>query len=144
VSKSALAAKVGLAPSSCLERLRKLERTKMIISYSAHINVRILAAYELFFTEISLRSHRSHDFNIFENYVKRVSAIVECYALGGGIDYILKIAARNVEGYQNLLDEMLVAEIGIEKYFTYICTKPVKARSSVPIEAVLGTMHGHD
>ncbi|TPE59517.1 Lrp/AsnC family transcriptional regulator [Sandaracinobacter neustonicus] len=137
ISKSELAERVNLSKSACLERMRALERNKIIISYHAKIDVRSISPHEIFLTEVTLRSHRMHDFDRFERYISTVDSISECYALGGGIDYIMKVIAKDVDQYQNLIEKLLSADIGIEKYFTYISTKVVKSSGSTPIHAIL-------
>ena len=57
----------------------------------------------------------------------------ECWAVGGGIDYLMKVVAPSVEAYQALIDGLLEAEIGIARYFSYIVTKAVK-QEPVPLE----------
>jgi Lrp/AsnC family transcriptional regulator of ectoine degradation len=52
--------------------------------------------------------------------------------VGGGIDYMLKFAVRNVEAYQRLAENMLHADIGLKRYFTYIVTKRIKEVHSIP------------
>lgn len=138
VSKTALAGMVNLSPSSCIERMHALEKKKLITSYSAHINVRLLASLEVFFTEVTLKSHRYEDFFRFEKRILAMSCVVECFALGGGVDYILKVVVSGVDHYQGIMEELLEAEIGIERYFTYICTKQVKSTGSIPLESILG------
>lgn len=137
ISKSALAANVNLSASACTERMRALEKRKLILSYNARINVKVLSPIEIFLTEVTLKTHRYQDFVRFESYIANVPQIVECFAVGGGLDYILKIVAPNVDAYQTLLEVMLSAEIGIDRYFTYVCTKQIKTPSRVPIDAVL-------
>jgi len=52
--------------------------------------------------------------------------VVFCDATGGGIDYILKVAASDIDDYQRLIDMLLQLNLGIERYFTYVVTKNVK------------------
>lgn len=52
--------------------------------------------------------------------------IVRCDAIGGGIDYLLMVAARDMAGYQVLINRLLEADIGVSRYFTYVITKTVK------------------
>ena len=137
ISKSALAANVNLSASACTERMRALEKRKLILSYNARINVKVLSPIEIFLTEVTLKTHRYQDFVRFESWIANVPQVVECFAVGGGLDYILKIVAPNVDAYQILLETMLSAEIGIDRYFTYVCTKQIKTPSRVPIDAVL-------
>jgi Lrp/AsnC family transcriptional regulator of ectoine degradation len=137
ISKAALAEKVNLSPSACHERMRRLEKQKIIVSYHATLNLRALAQLQTFLTEVTLKTHHAYDFRRFESYVQEVPEIVECHALGGGIDYILKIVATDVDRYQALIDQLLEAEIGIDRYFTYIVTKPVKSLPQFQVDNLL-------
>ena len=67
------------------------------------------------------------------------SDLVECYALGGGVDYMLKVLCHDVDAYQRLIDRLLVSNIGIDRYFTYIVTKKVKTTSITPIENLVAS-----
>lgn len=138
MTKVSLAESVGLSPSACFERVNRLEKKKVIASYHAHVNLRLINSVHTFFTEVYLKTHRSSDFGMFEKYVAKIDEIIECYVLGGGIDYILKIATLDVEIYQIIIDNMLHENIGIEKCLTYIVTKPVKVSTQLPIKALLG------
>ena len=80
------------------------------------------------------------DFEVFERAVRQVPEIVECLATGGGIDYLLKIVSPDIDAYQRLIDELLTANIGIDRYFTYVVTRTVKSAAQAPVE--LYTRHG--
>jgi Lrp/AsnC family transcriptional regulator of ectoine degradation len=134
ISKVELANLVNLSPSACLERMRRLEKRKLILSYHANVNLAALMPIQLFLTEITLGGHRAVDFSRFERSIEKVQQVVECHALGGGIDYILKIIAPDVPAYQSLIDDLLAQEIGIERYFTYVVTKVVKNVRELPLE----------
>ncbi len=126
ISKTALAKQVNLSPSACYERMTRLEKLKLIQSYHANINFRAIMQVQTFVTSIVLRSHYAASFRVFESYVAKIPQIIECQALGGGIDYMIKVVTHNVEEYETLIQQMLDAEVGIERYFTYIVTKSVK------------------
>lgn len=136
MSKTALARAVGLSPSACVARVRRLEVAKLILSYHALVDLKALAGLHTFYTEVTLRSHRGADFARFEQTVRKVESIVECYALGGGIDYLLKVVCPDVDHYQALIDRLLEEEIGVDRYFTYIVTKPVKSLLQLPVAAL--------
>jgi len=78
--------------------------------------------------EITLANHQAKDFLRFETAVQTVPEITECWAIGGGMDYILKIVVNDVDTYQKLLDRLLADEIGIDRYFSYIVTKSIKSK----------------
>ncbi|WP_417811622.1 Lrp/AsnC family transcriptional regulator [Thalassospira alkalitolerans] len=137
ITKVKLAEAVNLSPSPCWERLKRLEDLGLISGYHAHINLEMLAKPTMVLTEVTLRHHQHEDFTTFEHAVQDIPEIVECYALGGGVDYMLKVLCRDVDSYQRLIDSLLIAGIGIDRYFTYIVTKKVKTTDFPPIETLL-------
>lgn len=136
ITKLALADRVGLSASPCWERLRRLESAGIIAGYHARVAVRLLGPVATVFAEVTLGSHRQADFARFEAAVREVPEIVECWALGGGVDYLLKVVTRDVDAYQRLIDGLLAAELGIDRYFTYVVTKPVK-EADPPLERLV-------
>jgi Lrp/AsnC family transcriptional regulator, regulator of ectoine-degradation genes len=136
LTKTALAERVGLSPTPCWARLRRLERAGYIRGYRADIAVEKLAPLTVVMVEVTLKQHRYQDFELFERQVQRIDEIVECHATGGGIDYLLKVMVRDMDGYQRLIDDLLKAEIGIDRYFTYVVTRAVKSAPQVPVKVV--------
>lgn len=137
ITKADLAERVHLSPSACHERMRRLEKKKIIRSYHAVVDLKRLMPVTHFFTEMTLANHRYADFVRFEQYIMECQEVVECHALGGGIDYILKIITPTVERYQLLIEEMLEAQIGIDRYFTYVVTKPIKSIGQLSVDQLL-------
>jgi Lrp/AsnC family transcriptional regulator of ectoine degradation len=136
ISKTALGAAVGLSPSACLDRIRRLEKRKLIRGYHAILDMKNLADLHTFYMEVTLRTHRAQDFSRFERHIQGTEEVIECHALGGGIDYLLKVVCPNVEYYQELVDRLLDAELGIERYFTYVVTKAVKGLPQLPVSTL--------
>lgn len=137
MTKVKLAETVNLSPSPCWERLRRLEDAGLIAGYQARLNLDAFLRPTVVLVEVSLRSHRIDDFHAFEEAIQDIPEIVECWATGGGVDYFLKVMTRDVDSYQRMIDHMLTAGIGIDRYFTYIVTKAVKRGADVPVTALL-------
>lgn len=133
ITKLKLAEAVNLSPSACFERMRRLEQRGLITGYHADIDLRKLMRASLIFVEVTLKTHRRVDFDRFEEYINAVPEVLECYAIGGGVDYILKMIATDIADYQGKIDSLLEADIGIDRYFTYIVTKPVKRTLEYPL-----------
>jgi len=136
LSKAALAEAVGLSPTPCWERLRRLEQAGVVKGYHALIDLDRIGAVTTILVEVTLKQHRYADFQRFERALRDLDEVVECHATGGGIDYLLKIVARDIDAYQRLIDRLLQAELGIERYFTYIVTRTVKAAPQPPVALV--------
>lgn len=128
-----LAEAVGLSPSPCLQRVKRLEKAGYIQNYRAVINLKKLAEHVTVFTEVTLADHRRKDFVKFENEIRQHENVVECHLLSGGYDYLLKFVARGVSQYQEIMEELLERNLGIDKYFSYIVIKPVVEKHAVPI-----------
>jgi Lrp/AsnC family transcriptional regulator of ectoine degradation len=129
---------VGLSPTPCWERLKKLEKAGVIESYRANINLRKLGPHVTIFVAAELNDHTAASFQTFEAAMQRYDEVTACWALGGGFDYILQIVTRDIDAYQRLIDAMLDARIGLARYFTYVVTKPVKGSGMPPISLIAG------
>ncbi len=139
ITKLALADKVGLSPTPCWIRLRKLEKAGIVSGYHARIAMRVVAPVATVLMEVTLASHRQADFDRFERVIRDIPEIVACWSVGGGVDYVVKVMARDIDAYQRLVDGLLEREIGIDRYFTYIVTKTVKEETVLPVADLLPT-----
>lgn len=138
ITKLSLAERVGLSPTPCWTRLRRLERAGIVTGYHARLALRLLAPIAVVFMEVTLGAHRQADFDRFERAVKDIPEVVACWSVGGGIDYLLKIVTRDIDAYQRLVDDLLARDIGIDRYFTYVVTKTVTEDATMPVETLLG------
>ncbi|WP_170430225.1 Lrp/AsnC family transcriptional regulator [Ruegeria arenilitoris] len=134
ITKAALADRIGLSPTPCWDRLKKLERGGLIEGYGARINLRKLGPHVTVFVAAEITDHTAASFRAFEAAMQRYEEVVACWALGGGFDYLLQIVTRDIDAYQRLIDQMLDARIGLSRYFTYVVTKPVKGAGAPPLE----------
>lgn len=137
ITKQKLANEVNLSVSPCWVRLKRLEEAGIINGYHAEVQLEKLTNFSTVLVEITLKHHAAGDFERFENAMVEAPHVIDCYATGGGVDYVLKIIARDIDHYQNLIDDMLEQDIGIDRYFTYIVTKAVKQSRFIPIQQVL-------
>ncbi|WP_136069283.1 Lrp/AsnC family transcriptional regulator [Modicisalibacter radicis] len=126
ITKSRLAEAINLSVSPCWERVRRLEAAGVIEGYSARINARAIVKRNPVWMQIELKAHNAESFQRFENAMRGEPVVTECVAVGGGVDYLVKVEAPSIDAYQRLIDEWLTSELGIERYFTYIVTKTVK------------------
>lgn len=133
ITKLKLAEAVGLSPTPCWLRLRKLEQAGLIAGYHARLSPRRVAPIATVLVEVTLSNHRQADFERFERAIATVGEVTDCWSVGGSLDYILKIMVRDIDTYQRLIDRMLADEIGIDRYFTYIVTKTVKDAAPLPM-----------
>ncbi|MDF3010918.1 MAG: AsnC family transcriptional regulator, partial [Burkholderiales bacterium] len=91
-----LANAVGLSPSPCLQRVKRLEAAGYISGYGAHINLAKLTESVTVFTEVTLADHRRADFVKFEASIRNIDELLECHLVSGGYDYLLRFLVRNI------------------------------------------------
>jgi len=134
ISKADLAKRINLSPSPCWKRLERLEKAGVIEGYNAQISLKNIAPHVTVFVTIELEHHRTTYFQAFEVLVQKRPEITACWALGGGLDYLLQIVTKDIDAYQRLMDDLLDQGTGIVRYFTYVVTKPVKGPAILPLE----------
>jgi DNA-binding Lrp family transcriptional regulator len=136
ISNVELSDAVGLSPSPCLTRVKRLESAGYITGYGAHVNLNKLGEFLTIFTEVTLAEHRRGDFSRFEARISKVDEILECHLVSGGYDYLLKFVARGVSHYQELIEDMLESDYGIEKYFSYVVIKSPFVKHHYPVQTL--------
>ncbi len=132
MSNVELADAVGLSPSPCLIRVKRLEKAGYIGGYGAHIQLEKLGDVQVVFTEVTLADHRREDFDRFVAAIRNVDEIVECHLASGGYDYLLKFITRSVSHYQTIVEGLLEQNIGIAKYFSYVIIKSPFVKRQYP------------
>lgn len=128
-----LADAVGLSPSPCLLRVKRLESAGYITGYNAHIDIAKLGETVTVFTEVTLSDHHREDFVKFEAAIRTIDEVIECHLISGGYDYLLKFLTRGVAHYQTVIEAILERDIGVSKYFSYIVIKSPIVKLHYPL-----------
>ncbi|WP_438765246.1 Lrp/AsnC family transcriptional regulator [Kushneria sp. TE3] len=132
-----LADAVGLSPSPCLQRVKRLEAAGYITSFQARLDLTKMLESVTVFTEVTLSDHRREDFLRFEQSVREIDELMECHLISGGYDYLLRFIARSITHYQSVMEALIEREIGIEKYFSYIVIKSPIVKEQLPLRTLL-------
>jgi len=98
-----LAAAVNLTPTPVFERQKRLERQGFIRRYVAVLDAEKLGRGLIVFCHVKLR-HMNRDIAAdFEQRIKQIAEVTECYNTSGHFDYILKVHARDMKQYQEFV-----------------------------------------
>lgn len=127
LSKSKLAELVGLSSTPCWARFARLKKAGLIRGYHADLALNRIVDVSKVVVTVSLKSHRKADFDRFERQIQQLHEVIYCVATGGGMDYVMMVVTTSLSAFQNLMEEMLSAELGIDRYMTYIVTREVKS-----------------
>lgn len=98
-----LSIKLGLSVTAVYERIKKLEREKVISKYVALLDrVKIDKSFVVF-CHLKLIQHSKEFLTTFEKEVVKLDEVSECYHVSGDYDYILKISVKNMEEYREFM-----------------------------------------
>ncbi len=128
LSKTRLAEIVNLSPTPCWARLTRLKAAGYITGFRGDIALEKVLDVTQVIVTVALTHHRKVDFERFETMVMARDEITECVATGGGMDYVMHVFTPSLARFQSLMDDLLSAEIGINRYMTYIATRRIKSQ----------------
>lgn len=126
LSNSQLAEKVGLSPSPCWQRVRRLESDGYITDYVAILDQKLLGIAETVIIDVTLDRH---DDEMLENFGRAMVAmpeVLEVYLTTGEYDYFVKVAVNGTAGYEEFLRKKLYKIPGVRhsrSSFTLRCLK---------------------
>lgn len=129
-----LSKKVGLSPTPCLERVKRLEVDDFITGYKATLNPDLLDAALLVFVEITLTKTSPDVFNDFSIAALDLEVIQECHLVSGDFDFLLKTRVKDMAAYRELLGDTLLRLPAVSESRTYVVMEEVKSNNVLPIK----------
>jgi Lrp/AsnC family leucine-responsive transcriptional regulator len=133
ISNVALARKVNLSTTPCLERVRRLERHGYIRGYTALLEPRLVDAGLLVFVEIDLLRTSPGAFADFRREAMKLRELLECHLVSGNFDYLLKARVKDMQEYRSLLGEKILALPGVSDSRSYVVMEEVKESTALPV-----------
>ncbi|WP_234996303.1 leucine-responsive transcriptional regulator Lrp [Pseudidiomarina planktonica] len=134
IANVTLAQRVGLSPTACQQRVRKLEQEGVIESYHARINPSKLGANLMVFVEITLTRTSPDAFAEFSEAARKTSEVLECHLVAGDFDFLIKARVPDMPAYRKLLGETLLVMPGVNESRTYVVMEEVKQENKVLIK----------
>ncbi len=134
-----LARRVGISAPPCLRRVRALEQADLIRGYHADLNGEELGYGLAVFAWIGLDSQHEDDLSAFERRMAKLPMIRECHMLTGEADFILKVVAKDWDGWQNFLTAELIAAPNVASVKTAPVLRCSKIEFGVPLDGVGGS-----
>ncbi|MBW9113113.1 Lrp/AsnC family transcriptional regulator [Rhizobium cauense] len=131
ITNADLAAKVGLSASACSRRLDILEKSGVVSGYHAHVSHKALDYKMIAVVHISLSGQFAKTLSEFEAAVKRCPNVLVCYLMSGEYDYILRVAARDLEDYERIHRDWLSALPHVVKINSSFALREVIDRPNV-------------
>ena len=128
-----LARELGVAPSSMLERVRRLEERGYFKGFRALLNPKKLGYGVQALVSVSLAAYRTKTIHPFEEGVRRIPYVRVCYHVSGRFDYILLVVARDVDHLGALVKQQIASLPGVDRTETFIVFSEIKSDEGYPI-----------
>ena len=133
ITNTELAKRIGLSPSSTLERVKKLEVSGIIEKYITLLNPR-KAGYSCFtFVEIKLARHGETPVENFISSIALIPEVLECHHITGEADFLLKVVTKDIPAYEELILHQLSALANVQTMKTSVVLSTFKNETKLKV-----------
>lgn len=137
ITNQQLAERVGLSPSSCLNRVRKLEQEGFIGPFLSVLDLRALCRSVTVIATVSLKDQSTDAFRSFQNEVNQIPEVVECYTVSGAYDMFIRVVAPDMVRYNEINDRLLDVIPGMVNISSHVVLTESKPFRGYPLDELL-------
>jgi Lrp/AsnC family leucine-responsive transcriptional regulator len=134
LSNVELAERIGLSPSPCLRRVKRLEREGYIGGYRAILQRKRIGLGFTVFLGIKIGGHADDEAITFEKGVTEMPEVIACHMVSGDIDYLLEVVVPDLEHYERFLLGKLLAFPIVKEVRSNIAIQTLKAASPLSLD----------
>lgn len=132
ITNQELAERVGLSPTPCLRRLKRLEDSGVITGYSAQVDPKAYGLPFSVFVSVRLLQQMRDQIAEFERAVESWEEVTECYLMTGSQDYLLRVQTDGIEGYERFLKQKVTQLRCIQSVQSNFALATIKRRTALP------------
>jgi Lrp/AsnC family leucine-responsive transcriptional regulator len=128
-----VAERAGLSPTPCWRRMKAMEEAGIIRRYVATLDREKLGLGLCVFAHVTLQRNATNTAANFEQAMRDCPEVLECYAVTGDADYIIKVVASDPKDYQAFLEAKIFRTPFIAQIRSSIALKEVKDETALPL-----------
>ncbi|MDR6301114.1 Lrp/AsnC family transcriptional regulator [Mesonia maritima] len=125
--------RLELSMTAIHERIKKLEREKIIANYVAILDKEKVEKNFMVFCHVKLIQHTKENVSKFEREILKLEEVLECFHVSGDYDYILKVYVKNMKAYRSFLVNKLTALNGIGSTQSTFMINEVKNSTNIQL-----------
>ena len=133
ISNVQLAAQVSLSESACLRRVRALEESGMISRYAALISQNEAGLPGNVFVQIGLQREVESDLAAFEEAVRDIPEVMECYLMSGEFDYLIRVVVADMADFERIHKTELTRLPGVARVNSSFAIRTVQRKTELPL-----------
>lgn len=132
ISNVELAEQVGLSESPTFRRVRQLEDAEVINGYGALVDQRKLGLEVTAFVQVSMEKQPDSATDAFHERVNAEPHIIECHAMSGSHDYLMKVVAKNIDHFSELCMQRILKFPGVRHVESSFSLSEIKNSRVLP------------
>lgn len=134
ISNVDLAKKIGLAPSSCLLRVKSLKETGLLKQFTVFVDERQLGFDITCFAQVTIQPLNRETASVFIDEINKIPEIVECYTITGNAAFLLKIVSKNFQYYRDIVYDEILSIPYVSNIDTSIVVGTEKKTNAIPLD----------
>ncbi len=127
---------VGLTPSPCWRRIRRLETEGIIKRRSVQLDRRAVGLMFTAYLEVKISPARKANYDKFEKAIQDFEEVVEGCTMTGPYDYLLKIVAPDIDAYNTFMYEKMIPLDVVGEFQTSVQVRNVKEGRGLPLSHI--------
>jgi len=125
--------RVGLSQSACWRRIQRLRDEGVIKDQPAILDREKVGLSTMVFAQVKLTSHGRTNITDFADAVREYPEVLDCYVVLGSVDFLLRIVAEDIKGYERFMYEKLSQLPGVQEVNSSIALSEIKHTTVLPI-----------
>ncbi|WP_408869765.1 Lrp/AsnC family transcriptional regulator [Crenalkalicoccus roseus] len=133
LSLAEIAAEVGLTPTPCWKRIRRMEQAGVILGRVALVDPAKVGLPLSVFVEIESADHSAAWIERFNAALDTMPEVVECWRMGGDVDYLLRVVVPDIASYDAFYRRLVAAVPSLRNVTGRFAMERVKGTTALPI-----------
>jgi Lrp/AsnC family transcriptional regulator len=133
LSLAAIAAEVGLTPTPCWKRIRRMEKDGIIAGRVTLLDPARVGLPLSVFVALEIGDHSAGWIETFARAVAAMPEVLECWRMGGDVDYLLRVAVEDMPAYDAFYRRLTATVPGLRNVTSRFAMERVKGTTALPI-----------
>ncbi len=133
INAAAIDERIGLSQSACWRRMQRLRDEGVIKDHPVILDPEKVGLSTMVFAQVKLTSHGRGNLNDFADAVRRFPEVLDCYVVLGSVDFLLRIVAEDIKGYERFIYDKLSQIPGVQEVNSSMALSEIKHTTVLPI-----------
>ena len=133
INAAAVGERIGLSQSACWRRMQRLRDEGVIRDQPVILDPEKVGLSTMVFAQVKLTSHGRGNLTDFAEAVRKYPEVLDCYVVLGNVDFLLRIVAEDIKGYERFIYEKLSQLPGVQEVNSSMALSEIKHTTVLPI-----------